>query len=196
MSAAIINQSFKVIDNSIDAISTLNGSISIDTQPSGSIDIKQGGETVINITEDGVITMTAKDNQNINLTTSGTGKTVINNLEYTDKDNIYTEEVVIEHAVGNKDITVVTPDSGAYQLLIDGVYDDSDPSSDCSACYFMVKKKTSTNGTVNKLCDTLGDNGEYLNVTWNDNTINVSLVGSLDTYTKTSSTFKVKLMGC
>ena len=60
----------------------------------------------------------------------------------------------------------------------------------------MVKKITSTNGTVNKLCDTLGDNGEYLNVTWNDNTINVSLVGTLDAYTKTSSTFKVKLMGC
>ena len=66
MSAATINQGFRVISNAIDAISTLNGSITLDTQPSGVIDIKHAGTTVLSVGTDGSIEMIAKPSQKIN----------------------------------------------------------------------------------------------------------------------------------
>ena len=93
MSISTINQSFRVIDGSVDAISTLNGSISMDTSPAGQIDLKQNTTPVVNISPEDQVSVTAKESQNIYLTTTNGGKTVISDSEYTDKDEIYTETV-------------------------------------------------------------------------------------------------------
>ena len=81
MSTAAINQDFRVVCNAIDVISTLNGSITLDTQPTGVVEIKHVGSTMASIANDVSIEMKAKLSQNINLTTSNGGKTVISDLE-------------------------------------------------------------------------------------------------------------------
>ena len=196
MSISTINQAFRVVSGDQSLISTLNGDIALDTAPSGQITLNQNTSPIINITEDGSVNVTAKDAQNIYLTTTSGGKTVINNLDYIDKDNVYKEEVTIEHDMLSKEITVVTPESGSYQLLIDGVVDDAlGTSSDCSACIFMAKKK-GQEGVVNVLCGIAGDQGEALLVTWVGTTITVSLSGgTLSNYTSNTSTFNIKLIG-
>ena len=67
MSAATINQDFWVISNAIDTMSTLNGSITLDTQPTGVIDIKHAGITVVSLNTNGSMDMQAKEVQNSNL---------------------------------------------------------------------------------------------------------------------------------
>ena len=74
MSAATINQDFRVISNAIDAIGRLDGSITLDTQSTGVIDIKHSGTTVLSVSVDRGIVMQAKEEQNINLNTSDGGK--------------------------------------------------------------------------------------------------------------------------
>ena len=195
MSAATINQDFRVISNAIDAISTLNGSITLDTQPSGVIDIKHAGTTVVSINVDGSIEMTAKPSQNINLTTSDGGKTVISDLDVS-HEHEYTEEVTVSHDLKSASVTVVTPTSGSFQILVDGAVDEVvGTSSDCSVCAFMVKKQSVDEGLVNTLCSTVGDENESLNVTWVGSTVTIALTGDLTNYTATESKFKVKIIG-
>ena len=98
MSAVAINQDFRVISNAIDAISTLNGSITINTQPTGVIDIKHAGTTVVSIANDDSIKMKANLSQNISITTSDGGKTVVSDLELS-HEHEHTEEVEVSHDI-------------------------------------------------------------------------------------------------
>ena len=70
MSAATINQDFQDISNAINVISTGNGSITLNTQSSGVIDIKHSGITILSVNVDAPIDMKAKEGQNINLNIS------------------------------------------------------------------------------------------------------------------------------
>ena len=155
MSAETINhQDFRGISNAIDAISTLNDSITLDTQPTDPIDIKSAGTTVVSIAAEGSIEVKAKQSQNINITTSDGGKTVINDLDLSHEYK-YMKEVVVSHDIKLASPTVVSLTSGSFQLLIDCALNDTvGTSSDCFVCAFMVKKENSANCTVNTLCST------------------------------------------
>ena len=165
MSTAQFHQDLRVISNSIDAISTLNGSIKFDTQPSGVLDIKHTGTTVMLVKADGSIEIKAKPSRNLHPTTSDGGKTVISDLELL-HEHEYTEEVVVSHDIKSTSVTVFNPNSGSFQVLIDSIEDGSATSSDCSVCAFIVKKKAVEEGLVHTLCTTTANENENLQVSW------------------------------
>ena len=150
---------------------------------------------MVSVGVDGSIEMRAKEGQNINLNTSDGGKTIISDLEL-NHGHEYTEEVTISHDLKTATISAVNPTSGSFQVLIDGIVDDSvGTSSDCSVCAFMVKKENVANGLVNTLCSTSGDENENLSITWVGGDIKINLEGTLDNYTASESKFKVKIIG-
>ena len=100
MSAATINQDFQVISNAIQAISTLNGNVTLDTQPTGVVDVKHAGTTVSKVANDGSVEITAKPGKNINRTTSDSGNTVISDLQISHEYE-YVEEVTVSHDLKN-----------------------------------------------------------------------------------------------
>ena len=157
--------------------------------------MKHAGTTVLKVANDGSIEMIAKPGKNINLTTSDSGKTVISDLDIS-HEHEYVEEVTVSHDLKTASVTTVTPTSGSFQILVDGVVDESvGTSSDCSVCAFMVKKKSADEGLVNVLCSTSGDENESVNVTWLGNTVTITITGDLTNYTATESKFKVKIIG-
>lgn len=199
MSVATLNQNFKVVTDSVEAISLLNGNVKIDTKSDGTIDILQFGDTRIKVDSVGNVEMRAADGKNINLSTTNGGKTYISDLDYTEKDGIVIENVQVDHGVGSGNITKLTPLSGSFTITVDGIPTvdslGNATSSDAGGVFLATKKASSNSGIVNLLSSVKGDKDENVTVTWTGDAITVGLLGgTFGDYSEANSTFKVKIV--
>ena len=199
MSIAKVNQNFKVVTESVEAISLLNGNVKIDTKADGAIDIQQFGDTRIQVDNVGNLALYAADGKNINLATTNGGKTIISDLDYVDKDGIVIENVQVGHDMGSANVTKLLPDSGSYTITVDGIptVDETGTitSSDAGGIFLATKKASANSGVINVLSSVEGDKSENIEVTWVDDVITIMLSGgNVNDYAEVSSTFKVKIV--
>ena len=140
----------------MDAIESLNGSTTLNTQPTGVICINHSGTAALLVKVDGSIEMEAKEGQNINLNTSDKEKDIISYLDFIHWDK-YVEEAVISHYIRSVLVTTVNQDSGSLQVHTNGVVEPSTTRPDYSACAFMIKAKSADKVPLNTLCSTCSD---------------------------------------
>ena len=125
ISIATVNQNFKLVTDSVEAVSLLNGNVKFDTQCDGTIDIQHFRNTM------------QQREKNITLTTTNGGKTIISDLDFTDRDGIVIENV---HYIGSAKIL---QSSKSYSITVDSVptVDESDTttSSDAGGIFLATK---------------------------------------------------------
>ena len=199
MSIAKVNQNFKVVTEAVEAISLLNGNVKIDTQADGTIDIQQFGNTRIQVDSVGNLALSAADGKDINLATSNGGKTIISDLDFTDRDGIVIENIQVGHDMASANVTKLLPKSGSYTITVDGIptVDETGTitSSDAGGTFLATKKASANSGVINVLAAVEGDNSENIRVTWVDDIITIMLSGgAVSDYAEASSTFKVKIV--
>ena len=179
MSIATIHQDFKVIKNGIEGLKIQDGSLEMNTDTNGSVSINQNGNSRILVNEDGALQFQAKENQDINLNVSGTGKINI--------DGLPTKELVtLDHALGAIELNYEQAD-GAAQILVSGISE-----SKATACFMCVRIEGQS-GICSPIATLSGQHDEGLSLDWDDK-FTLRLNGALSNYLNGSSDFKITVL--
>merc|ERR1712150_81576 len=152
-------------------------------------EVKINGTTALDIKD--AITMTAKDNNDIVLATSGTGKVVISNLSV---GGMSTETLTLTH--DGTDVDTGLPLSGVRSVSIfASAQGDGTAASNAAGQYSIVKRDDSAivvnvinqfEGTASDVFEFTVDDGGFLNI---------RLTDSSSTYTSPSVSVKVAVYG-
>lgn len=183
------HQDFKIVSNDIEGFSFQNGTIRLDTGTNKTTTLSQGTEPRIQVSDAGAITMTARENQNINLNASGAGKVNISGLDLT-VYGVKKQVLHVPHELGEQALSVITPTSGSLSVHISG---ESEGGSDAAAC-FMCAKRVGAKGVCNTVTSVAGTNGETLGLQWENNTITLKVTGTLESYAAAQSDFNVRIL--
>ena len=187
--SAIIHQDFRVLSNDIEGFAFQNGAVRLDTGVNKSATLSQGAEPRIAVSEQGAISITARENQNINLGTTGSGKVNISGLDLS-VYGIKKQVLSIPNEQTEQAITMFNPDSGSLTIHVSG---ETEGGSDAAAC-FMCAKRVGAKGVCNAIASVPGTNNETLSLSWENSTITLKIHGSLESYTGTSSSFNVRVL--
>ena len=183
-----IHQDFKIISNDIEGFSFQSGSLRADSGTSKSTTISQGGEARVLVSDTGAVTISTRENQNINLSASGSGKVTISGLDltvYGDKKQM----VTVNHDMGSQALTIITPSAGALTVQVSG---ETEGGSDAAAC-FLCAKRVGAPVICSAITSVPGTNGETLSLIWENNTVTLKVTGNFEGYANVSSAFNVRI---
>ena len=185
----VFHQDFKVLSNDIEGFAFQNGAIRVDTGSNKATTLSQGSEPRLSVSDQGAINISARENQNISLSATGSGKVNISGLDLT-VYGVKKQTVTVNHEEGQKDLTVIKPTSGSMTVHISG---QTEGGSDAAACFLCAKRIGST-GICNLITSVPGTSGESLSLKWENDTLTLKVNGSLGSYATTTSDYNVRIL--